>query len=131
MRLSLIYNARRLFVEYGGLDFGHIGLEEALTEADRDPAALIAIQCPTSGRWEKKLNRSGFHSQLIQNAVNDGVRDAWYAMRAYWVPLTGKLMIYQVETPSGHMIDPSESLISTLAHNLHISDKIMSIDIIG
>jgi hypothetical protein len=129
MRLSNIYC--KLFLEYGGLDFGRISLDVALEEADKDPKAVIAIQCPLSGHWGKKFNRSGMHSQLIQSAVNDGVRDAWYAVRAYWVPVTGKLMLYQMETPAGHMVDPSENIIERLAHNLDIRDKIMSIDIIG
>lgn len=128
MRLNCIYSD--LLLEYGGLDFGRVNLTTALVRADKDPKALIAIQCPTSGHWDKTFNRTGMHSQMIQKAVNDGVRDAWFAVRAYWVPLTGELILYQVETPGGHMIDPPEELISQLARNLNIHNKITSIDII-
>lgn len=131
MRLSLIYGPRKVLLEYGGLEFGRITLNMALDEADKDSKSVIGIQCPKSEHFANTFNRTGMHAQLIQKAVNDGVRDAWYAVRAYWVPKTGKLMLYQMETPSGHMVDPSEEIIEKLAHNLKIRDKIMSIDIIG
>lgn len=130
MRLSLLYSARKLFLEYSGFDFGRINLDTALNLAHKDATTLIAIQCPSSGHWAKKLNRSGMHSQLIQAAVNDGIRDAWFALRAYWIPATGKLMLYQMETPSGHMVDPLENVIDRLAYNLGVNRDIMSIDII-
>lgn len=128
MHLSDLH--RNLFLEYTGLEFGRINLNTALDEAGKDPTAVIAIQCPQSGWWAKDRNAGAFHSQLIKKALDNGNRDAWFAMRAYWVPSTGKLMIYQVETPGGHMVDPSEDLISRLASNLKIDRQIMSIDII-
>lgn len=128
MRLSNLY---AVLLEYGGLDLGRVTLDQALDEAGKDPRSIIAIQCPVSGYWAKDLNKSAFHSSLLQRADNQGVQDWWGAVRAYWVPKTGKLMLYQVETPGGHVIDPSEELIGRLADNLGISRKIMSIDIIG
>lgn len=129
MRLSLLY-CPRLLKEYGGLDYGRINLDTALDEAAKDKTSLIAIQCPQSGWWAKDFNKSSFHSKLIRKAQDQGIRDVWHAVRAYWVPLTGKLMLYQMETPNGKLVDPSEEIITKLADNLRISKEIMSIDII-
>lgn len=131
MRLDLIYAPKKLFLEYGGLEFGKITLNDAIDRAGTDNNSLIAIQCPKSGFWTKALNNRAMHAQLIKKAQDADARDAWYALRAYWVPSTGSLMLYQMETPSGHMIDPPEEVISQLARNLHIHNEIMSIDIIG
>jgi hypothetical protein len=124
MRLS------KLFLEYGGLEHGRIHLDDALQAADKDKTSLIAIQCPISGYSAKAFNNKNMHSQLIQKAVNDGIRDAWYAVRAYWVPLSGRLMVYQMETATGMVVDPPDDIISKLANALNIDKDIMQLDII-
>jgi hypothetical protein len=70
------------------------------------------------------------HSQLVQRAVNKGIGDAWYALRAYWVPRYGRLMVYQTETKTGMVIDPPDEMISRLIGNLNIDRDIMQVDII-
>lgn len=121
---------KKLFLEYGGLDKGRIHLDDVLKVAGEDPKSLIAIQCPTSGHWDKALNSQNMHSQLVQRAVNKGIGDAWYALRAYWVPRYGRLMVYQTETKTGMVIDPPDEMISRLIGNLNIDRDIMQVDII-
>lgn len=119
-----------ILLEYGGLEFSRISLDKALDLTGSDRQTLIAIECPQSGHHDKMLSNQGMHSKMIMKASREGVRDAYSCARAYWLPSQGKLILYQMETPSGHMIDPPEDIIERLAHYLNIRNKIMSIDII-
>ncbi len=118
-----------ILLEYGGLEFGRIRLDDALDYAV-DSKTIIAIECPQSGHHDHMLNDQGMHSKMIMKASREGVRDAYTCLRVYWVPSLGKLMMYQMETPSGHMIDPPENMVERVANYLNIRNKIMSIDII-
>lgn len=120
---------KRLFLEYGGIDFGRIRQSDAV-DASFEEGAILAIQCPTSGYWATGDPRNTYHSKLLQAAQKKDVKDHWFALRAYWMPTSGRLMVYQMQTPAGHIVDPPESVITRLIDNLGIGKDIMSIDIV-
>lgn len=120
---------KRLFLEYGGLDFGRV-TQDAAIDASFEKDAILAIQCPTSGYWATGDPKNTYHSTLLQDAQKKDVRDFWFALRAYWVPTTGRLILYQMQTPNNQIVDPPESVITKLIDNLGISKDIMSIDIV-
>lgn len=119
----------RLFREYGGLEYGRVKQGDAI-DASFEDGGQVVIQCPSSGYWDQGDTRSTLHSKLLQRAKKRNVKDHWFALRAYWMPKSGRLMVYQMQTPSNMIVDPPEEIISKLAHNLGIGNDIMSIDII-
>jgi hypothetical protein len=134
MRLSKLHT----LLEYGGLEPGRIHLDDVIEVARNDEKTLIAIQC-LSGYSAKALaglhapkrpDDRNMHYDLIQKAAKDGIRDTSFAVRAYWAPNSGRLMVYQMETKTGMVVDPPEEMISLLVRNLNIDKDIMQLDII-
>ena len=129
MRLSrLIYgfSVCESYTTYEG-----IGPVEALKAAADDTDAVVAIFDVASGSFMHDLASKSSHAKLMYKLIERGIKNPYDAARAYWLPGSKSLLVYQMVTNTGMLVDPPDSVIDVFLDKLSIRDEVEDIRIIG
>lgn len=131
MRLSLLYCTVRIIKEYFGGDADRMRPTAAWDQAVHAGTRAAIIE-PISGKSLEGRGDSQGHGQLIYKLQKMGIPEttAYKSARAYWVPATKTLILYQMETPTGRMVDPPESMVDQFIDIFGIRDQVEHIGII-
>lgn len=141
MRLAALFESR-VIREY---QLDRVDYDVVRDAANDDPRAMVVVYDPATGESATGYEHNTSHSNLLhrlqelyQKSNNPTVRAAATrlfggAARAYWVPSTGDLFVYQMEPPNrlaSMVIDPPDDVISKMIERLNVADRLSRVAII-
>lgn len=130
----------QLLKEYGGYDRERTIPDTAWEASRGDAKSKVAIYDPKTSSFLADYEHKSSHSQLIMKlrrelCKNPETVDHSYRLenetaRAYWVPDSGELYLYQMTTPSNMLVDPPDEIVRTMIDKLGISRDLIRIAVI-
>lgn len=127
----MLYKTIRVLKEYNGFENERMKPLQAWDFAAFSGTRAAIIE-PVSGKTLEGPGDEQGHGHLMYKLEKMGIprRLTERSARAYWIPASGLLILYQMETPGGQTVDPPDSYIDKFVDVFGIRDQVQRVGII-